>query len=329
MKKFSVLSFFFICALQVNAQITLTSATSVPNIGDSVDYYFEENYSFDVSQTGANQTWDFSTATGTPGTLNIIDVSSAMDPSSFPSANLVGAQTVDTFYAESYYSSSSSDLSLEGNYSPGSFRSIYSDKQEFLKFPITYNDSFNETFAGTFELISLYTLDRTGTAVITADGYGNLILPYTTVYNVLKVKITYDITDTLMGLPISTSTQVSNYWFNTATHFYLASTTEDSGGGSSASYIAQSDLVLGVDNFQLKESQITLYPNPANNYFHIKNTSGEILKANIIDISGRNVKTVVTSLGDMKIDVSDLHYGIYLIKFVGGSKTLTKKLVLK
>jgi len=332
MKKFSILSAFFICVLQVNAQITLTSS-NIPIVGDSFDYYYQENYPFDVSQSGANQTWDFYSASGTLATINIINPSSSMDQSSFPSANLVGTQTVNAIYTESYFSSSSSDLSLEGNFLPGTFRIIYLDKQEYLKFPITYNDSFNETFAGTLEdLSSSLTYDRTGTAVITADGYGDLILPYTTVHNVLKVKLTYDITDTFMGFPFY-STQVINIWYNMATRFYLASTTEVYSNSvlqsSSASYIDQSDLVLGIDDSSLNVNNILVYPNPASNFFQIKNTSREILTAKIIDISGRNVKTLTINIGDSQIDSSNLRSGVYLITFNKGSDFYTKKLVIK
>jgi hypothetical protein len=339
MKNLYPFSFIFICALNINAQITLTSSSSIPDIGESYDYYYISDYTFDVSQSGANQTWNFSTASSDLTTIDIIDLASSLEPSTFPQANLVmGAETLDNpegVYGENYLSNSSSDWSIEGSYITDIVRYIYTDKREILKFPITYNDIFNETFVGTIENIQAgQTFDITaGTSEITADGYGDLILPYTTVNNVLKIKITSNYTIVYMGIPIYNITEILNFWYNAATHLHIAETvetyTDGSPSGSYAYYIAPSDLVLGVDNSQLKDSQITVYPNPASNYFNIKNTSGEVLNANIFDTSGRSVKSLSIGLGEKQIDAANLHSGVYIIKFNKGSQYFTKKLIVK
>ncbi|HKK12646.1 MAG TPA: T9SS type A sorting domain-containing protein [Flavobacteriaceae bacterium] len=336
MYKFYNFCLLFAFALQTNAQtITLTSSNNIPNVGDSFGYYYISDYAFDVSQTGANQTWDFSSVSGTLVTINFIDPSASMDAASFPQATLVSTQTIGGINVENYYSSSSSDFSFEGNYAPSYWRTIYSDKQEYLKFPITYNDVFNETYSGTYNFILTgTTYDRVGTIEISADGYGDLVLPYTTVHNVLKVKITSDYTDTDTNTSaMTTSTEVTNVWYDTSNRLYLASTTEDYSGGtlqsSTAMYISESDLALGVDDSPLKDRQITIYPNPADNYFNIKNPLNESLNANIYDISGRNVKTMTVSHGNTQINTSNLHSGMYFIKYVLGSQYYTKKLVVK
>lgn len=157
MKKYCLLIFVSVFSTHVNAQITLTSTTSTPQIGDSFDYIITPTYTFDVSQSGANQTWDFSSATGTLDTVSVIDLSSSSEPSTFPLANFVFVSTNTT--GESYISSSTSGYSVEGLYSPGVARLIYTNKQETINYPITYNDVFNETFSGTNEnIIAVLTL---------------------------------------------------------------------------------------------------------------------------------------------------------------------------
>ena len=44
----------------VQAQITLTSSANYPGIGDSFDFIYTQNPSINVSNDGANQTWDLS-----------------------------------------------------------------------------------------------------------------------------------------------------------------------------------------------------------------------------------------------------------------------------
>ena len=335
MYKFYNFCLLFAFALQTNAQITLTSSANIPNVGDSYDYYYLSNYAFDVSQTGADQTWDFSSAFGTLVTINFIDPSASMDAASFPQATLVSTQTIGGIYMEDYYSSSSSDFSFEGNYAPSYWRTIYSDKQEYLKFPITYNDVFNETYSGTYEFIPTgTTYNRVGTIEISADGYGDLILPYTTVHNVLKIKITFDYTDTDPNTSAMTSsTEVTNVWYDTANRLYLASTTEDYTGGtlqgSTATYLSQSDLALGVEDSHLTDSKVTLYPNPADNYFNVKNSSNAVLKGSIYDLDGRNVESITINHGNTQINTSNLHSGVYLIRFVKGSQFYTEELVVE
>lgn len=304
----------FFTTTALNAQITLTSSTNTPAIGDSYSYVSIPNYTFNVSQSGANQTWDFSTASGTTEKTNVINLLNSSEPATFPSANFV-------FYslgtnAESYLSSSNSDVSIEGNYLAGTLRAVYSDKQEYLKFPITYNDVFNETFSGIVENIAAsQTYNRSGTIEITADGYGNLILPYATINNVLRIKTVIKSTDIFMGFTLPETTTISHYWYNTLNKFALANTSEVYYTGSlissQAYYLVESDLVLGTKNFALVDNNVSVYPNPSKDIVYIKNDSYNNLNIDILDITGALIKSVRINSGQNRIDVSDLQSGIY------------------
>jgi len=332
MKKNYTLIVLLLISTLINAQITLTSATNTPAIGDSYTNVSIPNYTFDVSQSGANQTWDFSTASGTTETTNVINLFSSSEPLTFPSANLV-FKSLGT-NAESYISSSGSGISIEGNYLEGVTRDVYTDKQEFLKFPITYNDVFYETFAGTVDNIAAsQTYDRSGTIEITADGYGNLILPYTTINNVLRIKVIIKSTDVFMGFTLPETTIISYFWYNTLNKFALANTSNVYYMGSlissQAYHLRESDLVLGTKNLSLVDNNIDVYPNPSKDIVYIKNNSNNNLNIDVLDITGSFIKTVTISNGQNRIDVSDLQSGIYLLKYLKESQIYTKKLVVK
>ncbi|MFG6685134.1 T9SS type A sorting domain-containing protein [Mariniflexile sp. HNIBRBA6329] len=332
MQKITLTILSFIMAISLNAQITLTSATSSPQIGDTFDYISIPNYTFDVSQSGANQTWDFSSATGSTAVTNYVDLTSALEPSTFPQANTVALTANPN--AETYFSNSTSGQTIEGFYSPGLLREIYTDKREFIKYPITYNDIFNETFSGTSENIAAgQTYIRTGTTEISADGYGTLILPYTTVNNVLRIKITNTYSDTFMGFPIGPYNDVILVWYNATTKTAIASTSNSFYNGSLlssyATYLDQSDLVLTTNNSEWDKNQVSVFPNPANDYVYIKNKTDKALPIEIYDAQCRIIKTLDIKKGENEINISSLNSGIYIIKFFYNSYFHTQKMVVK
>lgn len=330
-KNYTIIVLSLISTL-INAQITLTSTTNTPEIGDSYTYVYIPNNTFNASQSGANQIWDFSTASGSEDTFSCISLANSSEPSTFPSANLVLVSA--TYNSENYLSTSSLGISIEGAFLAGTSKAIYSDKQEYLKFPITYNNVFNETFSGTVENISAgQTFDRAGTIEITADGYGNLILPYTTISNALRIKVVTISTDTYMGFTLPETSTISYYWYDTLNKNFLANTAEVFYSGSLISsytyYLSQSDLVLETKNTELVETNINVYPNPTKDIVFIKNDTYKNLDIDIFDITGSLIKMVTISNGQNRVDVSDLQSGIYLLKYLKESQIYTKKLVIK
>jgi hypothetical protein len=330
MKKNYLLITALIITINLSAQITLTSSTSSPQVGDLFNYVLTPSFTFDVTQSGANQTWDFSSATGTSSAFSYLNLSGSSDPLSYPSANLVESASG----AENYYSSSSLGLTLEGNYLAGVTRVIYNDKREFIKFPITYNDVFNETFSGTVENIaSGQTFNRSGTIEIKADGYGDLILPYTTVSNVLRVKVIYNYSDEFMGFQISSYTDTICTWYNTTNNNFIANTSVAYINGSllisQATHIEQSDLVTGLNNSNLSYNKRLVYPNPAKDYISFDNLSSENILINIYDVRGVLVKYINVNTHKNKVNVSDLNSGVYIIKYAEGSNYYTEKLIVE
>ncbi|WNH08802.1 T9SS type A sorting domain-containing protein [Thalassobellus suaedae] len=332
MKKIYSSIFILTTAFGLNAQITLTNATSSPRIGDTFTYTTIPNYTFNVEQSGANQTWDFSSATGTVDAFSYIALSNAQEPTSFPLSNIVAHSSVTN--SESYYSSSNTVLAIEGLLSTGVARLIYSDKQEFLKYPITYNDVFNETFSGNLENIAAgQTFIRTGTTQINADGFGTLILPYTTVNNVLRIKITNTYSDTFSGFPVSNGSDTIFVWYNANTNNFIASATKSYANDtfviSQATYLNESDLVLGINDYKTTENQLSIYSNPNNNYILVKNNTNKSSSIYIYDTRGRIIKTANIVKGENRINTSSLNSGLYIVKYEKDAIVHTKKIIIK
>ena len=86
-------------------------------------------------------------------------------------------------------------------------------------------------------------------------------------------------------------------------------------------------IYLGVNDVNLAES-IKIYPKPAKDILHISVEDGAIAieKVQIINITGRSVKTVTDNL--QKIDISNLNEGVYFIKITFNKGVLVEKIVI-
>lgn len=89
-------------------------------------------------------------------------------------------------------------------------------------------------------------------------------------------------------------------------------------------------IVLSNDQFEF-EQQINLYPNPANNFFYIDAGVDAELKYSIYDIHGKHIQFGRINHPQEKIEVSNFHKGIYLVRISKPDTKLsiTKKLVVK
>lgn len=328
MKKIYLLVIAILMMANLNAQITVTSA-NVPQIGDTIHSHGVAMPSISVQHGGANQTWDFSSISGaSAGATNFVPLSGSTLPTTFPQSNIVELSGG----SEIYYKKNTSEYSLVGTYSPGSTRLIIPNSRDFLKFPITYNDVFNGTWSGTAENLSAsVTYSRSGTSMVKADGYGTLILPYTTVNNVLRVITVYNYQDVYMGSTLATYVDTIYTWFNATTNCYIATYSVIYMSGmfiaSQATYIDQSSFVSSVNDLTIGEKQLSFYPNPADNFINVENTS-EAMILKIFDVRGSLIKTEKIQKGNRKIDISDLKSGVYFVHYSTESNNYTQKLVV-
>lgn len=79
--------------------------------------------------------------------------------------------------------------------------------------------------------------------------------------------------------------------------------------------------ILGLNN----SSQLNIYPNPTSNQLSIIGNPLVINEINLIDITGKTLKTIRQNLD--VINVTDLPNGIYFIQLITDEKVITKKFV--
>ncbi|MFT5249707.1 MAG: hypothetical protein ACI93P_001435 [bacterium] len=96
-------------------------------------------------------------------------------------------------------------------------------------------------------------------------------------------------------------------------------------GSADAFLIKYSDLVVGLNDVQEK-SVIKLYPNPAQNKLFIELEKGQVLEINILDISGKEIRSI-TNYNVNSINVSDLKQGVYFLKVTTENSISTNRFI--
>ena len=295
-KPIFLLAAILIC-LTVNSQPTLTGPNTNPQIGESFTLHSIDVTSVTEGSSGANVSWDFSsdTSLGT-NTITWIDPATTPYAASFPNANLcyvIGGGYYD------YYSGSSTAYTRHGAVDPNSTVIAYSDPQQHIGFPCTYNTTFTDSFASTY-VSAGDTYYRSGTITVTADAYGILFLPYGTISGVIRLKTVEDYQDAvdLGGYPylIYYSSEVY-IWYKPGTHypvFSLTSFTSSVGGTTNyGSYLDQSG--AGIYTPFASKFDIEIFPNPASSFVNMNYSikSGSDLKASLVNMQGQEIEVLM------------------------------------
>jgi len=92
--------------------------------------------------------------------------------------------------------------------------------------------------------------------------------------------------------------------------------------------LVQLSNTTGVDEAFESKVNLTVYPNPATDYVKL-DLEEAIDNANIqlLDLTGRVIKSMDASKQiNLRMDVSDLNEGIYLLNIISGSKNAAKKI---
>ena len=86
--------------------------------------------------------------------------------------------------------------------------------------------------------------------------------------------------------------------------------------------------ITGINEFT-DDYNVSIYPNPANDYLMINTTINENLKIEIYTIRGQNVMSTecTNNISQMRIDISQLPAGIYFIRIANNQNNITKKFV--
>lgn len=332
MKKSLQLFFGASVLLSVNAwaQPTLTATGINAVVGDILSIA-NSTVSVSPGSAGAGQTWNLSALTGSAASNTVVTVSSTPNAASFPNANisLKGA----SYYA--YYKTSSTAWQ---NY--GSATTVvmpYSDPEDFLHFPFTYNNTFTDTWAAVFT--NTYTFYRKGSTTVTADGYGTVTTPAGTFNNALRVHFVQTYQDSAyVGTPYVITYQNDEYmWYLNGNHTPIATvyTLTTSGNPSpGGSYLTNA--VNGINDQVNLINNCLVSPNPAVEQINLDFdlAQNKHIEIKLFNSLGASVSPFISAEGlqgsnRYKLDVSTLPEGPYFIQVhLDGTPGTTRKFVI-
>ncbi len=312
--------FLSICFFS-SAQITLTADVHNPNVGDA----FEQNINsdpgsgFNEGPSGANVTWDFSNLTAS--TTRGVTIQEADNPD-FPNADIFYSQ-VGTY---SYFGTTNDAFVYWGIFTDQAVIA-YTDGEDQVRFPLTYGDSYSDTFSGSYESFGM-TFDREGTVNVEADAYGTLITPDATYSNALRIQIVRNTTDYQDGTPSGSTVDTIYYWYAGDINFpvmtYFRNYSEGSLVGESVNYLTD-DGSLAINNTEMASFKV--YPNPASNSLNLTYDNQQVRHIQIIDVQGRLVKQFSGKVE--RILTSNLTAGTYFVKITYENNTSKKAKFIK
>lgn len=331
MKKIYLLSFLItgFCLTASKAQ-TLTATGCNPTIGEVYNRVLTNSFSQGSSGTG--QTWNISTLTGTSSSATVVSVGSTPNGSNHPLTNIA-------FYDGAnytYYKTSSTAYQLYGI--EASVSIVYSNPEDFMRYPFSYSNTYTDTWAATFT--SGVFFNRKGSTTLTADGTGTLITPNGTITNVIRVHSVQIYSDSadLGGTPyVITYNNDQYFWYKDGIHFPLASTYNFTSSASAPTTGGfYTDLPIGIKENTLLSDDVVLTPNPANenvlvSYLLEKNSA---IKLAVINVIGEEVYVYNSSQNligkqSINIDLSHLDKGVYFVRIQAEGESVTKKLIVQ
>jgi hypothetical protein len=337
MKRYLLLALSLI-SVTTNAQTTLTAANSTPVAGTSITFYVGN--AVPQGAGGANQTWNFSNYTYTSSsTANAQACPAAPGCGTFPGATLAFVSSS----SNQYFKGSSTSLATAGYRGSSNGTTVdivYSNPDEFLRFPFTNGNSYVDAFSASFTSGGI-PFSRFGTDSITADGWGKLILPNATFNNTLRIKQvqTYKDSFSTAGTAFVYNYKAINYvWYSpnssypvftitslTSTAPGSAPTTTTTGGYTSQQPMAINDIV--------KDELFNITPNPARSLFNVR---FPFAPAQSFTLTVRDIKGSVMLRQDgaaknkeISISTSDWAPGLYLVQLSSELGTSTQKLIIQ
>ena len=329
-----------ISAASAIAQPTLTAATSIPPAGYS--YQLWAGNTFAASNSGPNQTWDFTALSYPASVIQTYALCGATNCAPFPGTNLVGNTTGNG--GDIYLINSNTAQSIKGIVAGGTSL-VYTDPEDLYRFPMTYNSSFVDQFAVSF-VSGGTTYYRRGSDSTVVDGYGTLKTPAGTFNNVLRIKRveTYSDSAQINGSPFIITYKSSIYTWNDAAHKDILFTTSTvtttlPGGGTStlnANRYTQGQPTTGINEVNGNQFTWNIHPNPAKGQAQVAISlkMAASVQICITDFTGRLVKQMPVALmaageHQVMLPLEGMATGMYLVRMNAGASAATAKLVVE
>jgi hypothetical protein len=307
----SILILAVVLSSAVHTQPVITVLDG-PAIGDA---FAIRSGTFVMDQgSGSGLTWDYSSIGGGIVTnVSIDEASTSSYASTFPDADLV----MTGGFSDDFISNDATGLFVHG-YASLFSTVILSDPSKQLAYPMQMGSTWTDDYSG---LQGSLMFDGTLTCLV--NGYGDVVMPYGTVNNVLRISCSNDQIAFTTPQTIQLDSIVL-YYKNDFPWYLIRSTrrTIYQNGipqGQQNTLVYSAPVGTDIDDLDLAGLGIDLYPNPA--------TSTLTVNATVPD--GEIVLTVYTSDGKMiqqqnfhasagvvqrSVNVEDLPPGLYVVE---------------
>jgi hypothetical protein len=352
---------------QAWAQITI-NATDLPTTSG---IYIRDNAGntgvIDLSVTGANSTWDY-TGLSSIGidTIDYMVVSStnfayqlyfnnpfspdydsdlAVNGVDFPSIPAVPITITDVV---NYFKVANND----GYYQTGFGASIsgipasvkYDPRDKVLPLPCNFGATISNPFEWNFEIPSVGSYGQRKSRAVEVDGWGTLILPNGGTYNTLRVKSTIEGIDTVyisqfsFGIAIP-STQLEYKWYAVGEGEPVLTVTATSLVGNptiTGVNHKHHENSAGIKNKNMLQTNIQMYPNPANQYTQVNYFTPlqSPLTISLIDITGKVVfsqqeQSVANINNNYHLDFTSQSAGFYTLQINQAGSISSAKIIIQ
>lgn len=328
MKKL-LLPLLMLSGISAFAQPTITQAQFPLSVGDVRSTYAG---TFQVPTTGASQTWNFTSwPMGTATTVNIVDPSTS---------GITGLPASTVCYNAAVGSYDCYLIDATGMFRTGIAGSgvtmAYNNSERVLTFPITMNNLSVDNFRVNSYMAGTYPAHRSGTDSTEVVGYGTLNLPGSISYtNAMLVRTAQHYKDSVDygGFYVVLNSDYTTYNFYVAGEegsvATITSGTNTLAGASQTASYSVNGASSGVESFDISNN-LSLYPNPADEYFTLTNNSNIDMNGygySIVNMNGQTVKTGIINADNMNFDVSELASGLYVLNINSNDFNAAKRFI--
>jgi hypothetical protein len=213
----------------------------------------------------------------------------------------------------------------------------FSNPKTVISFPLSYNQSFTDTFAGTATFqtggLTLNTF-QTGTINYFVDGYGELVTTTNYLTNTLRLKVeTHTIDSTvIVGFPSSTVSQTNStsYWWISAdyfpvslAHYGISYDTTTANGNTTIQKIAFDNAanvpVRISDKENSRKKEFVVFPNMVDENTTVYCSKSVPFEIEVIDINGKiiSMESILNAGVNQEhktIDFRNVSSGLYFLK---------------
>jgi hypothetical protein len=306
-----IANIFILLSINAFSQVEILSSDIQPLFGDTFRVILNEFVS--PGDSGENVVWDFSNMTPINSyRLDIKDPNNTSNGSDFPDATIVWYNQGNY----SYLNFNSNEQSINGLITASKVKMTYSNPEDLLRFPITYEKEYTDRWSLSF--VNGVEFARKGVTNVDADAFGTLITPVDTYKNAMRLHIKQEYYDSSMaGFFNYVNDQYMWYAKGVAYPIVSTYTLKSFQGTFSGTQIITTKAVPSSLK-QLDKPEISVYPNPATSVIslQLKGANAKQCHWSIYNVQGNEIsigEIDASAFVKLDLNIADLQNGLYVV----------------